>query len=163
MNSLRNIEMLKSCWKELSKRTVEWGEIRVTIEDQLTVQRNWNLHPSNPNPDMTGLKDAYRSGKDNHLGKTGQVRMEVNVVTAPVGNALVIYATANPAQTWPTIFVTDWEDTLNALSNCFECNKPGHVKRDCPVKTHTQSNYNRGQKRELSCYNCDKKGHMAWN
>ena len=63
LNSLRNIEMLKSCWKELSKRTVEWGEIRVTIEDQLTVQRNWNLHPSNPNPDMTGLKDAYRSGE----------------------------------------------------------------------------------------------------
>ena len=77
MNSLRNIGMLKNCWNKLSKRTVDWGEIRVTIEDQLTVQRNWNLHPSNPNPDMTGLKDAYRSGEDNHLGKTGQVRMEI--------------------------------------------------------------------------------------
>ena len=38
-----------------------------------TVQRNWNLHPSNPNPDMTGLKDAYKSGGDNYLGKTGQI------------------------------------------------------------------------------------------
>ena len=64
---------------------------------------------------MTGLKDAYRSGEDNHLGKTGQVRMEFNVVTAPVGKALVIYATVNPAQTRPTIFVTDCEDTLNTL------------------------------------------------
>ena len=35
----------------------------MTIEDQLTVQRNWNLHLSNPNPDMTGLKDAYKSGE----------------------------------------------------------------------------------------------------
>ena len=41
----------------------------MAIEDQLTVQRNWNLHPSNPNPDMTGLKDPYRSGEDNHLVK----------------------------------------------------------------------------------------------
>ena len=74
----------------MSKRTVEGGEIRMTIEDQLTVQRNWNLHPSNPNPDMTGLKEAYRSGEDNHLGKTGQVRMEVNVFTAPIRNAVLI-------------------------------------------------------------------------
>ena len=73
--------MLKSCWNTFSKRTVNWGEIRVTIEDQLTVQRNWNLHPSNSNPDITGLKDTYRSGEENHLGKTGQVRMEVKVVT----------------------------------------------------------------------------------
>ena len=28
-------------------------------------------------------------------------------------------------------------------------------------KTQSQSNYNRGQKREFSCYNWDKKGHMA--
>ena len=33
MNSLQNIGMLKNCWKELSKRTVDWGEIRVTIEE----------------------------------------------------------------------------------------------------------------------------------
>ena len=51
--------MLQSCWNVLSKRTANWAEIRMTIEDQLTVQRNWNLHPNNPNPDMTGLKDAY--------------------------------------------------------------------------------------------------------
>ena len=115
MNSLRNIGMLKNCWNKLSKKAFDWGETRATIEDQLTVQRNWNLHSSNPNPDMTGLKDAYRSGEDNHLGKTRQVRMEVNTVTDPVRNTLVIYATANPAPTQPTIFNTDCEDTLNAL------------------------------------------------
>ena len=75
-NGLRNIGMLKNCWNELSKRTSDWGE-----------ERNWNLHPSNPNPDITGLKDANRSGEDIHLGNTGQVRMKVNTVTAPVGNA----------------------------------------------------------------------------
>ena len=55
LNGHCNIGMLKNCWNELSKRTVNWGEIWVTIEDQLIVQRNWNLHSSNPNPDMTGL------------------------------------------------------------------------------------------------------------
>ena len=45
----------------MSKRTTDWAEIRMTIEDQLAVQRNWYLYPSNPNPDMTGLKDTYRS------------------------------------------------------------------------------------------------------
>ena len=61
MNHLRNLEMTRSCWNELCKRTIDWAEIRLTIEDQLSVQRNWNLHPRNPNPEMTGLKDAYQS------------------------------------------------------------------------------------------------------
>ena len=61
MNGLRNIGMLQSCWNVLSKRTDDWAEIRMAIEDQLTVQRNWNLHPNNPNPDMTGPKNAYKS------------------------------------------------------------------------------------------------------
>ena len=26
MNGLRNIEMLKSCWNELSKRTIDWRD-----------------------------------------------------------------------------------------------------------------------------------------
>ena len=75
----------------MSKRTFDWAKIRMTIEDQLTVQRNWNLHPSNPNPDMIGLKDAYRSREENYLGKTGQVRMEVNRVTAPIKKTRVIH------------------------------------------------------------------------
>ena len=77
---------------------MDWAEIRMTIEGQYTLQRNWNLHPSNPNPDMTGLKYSYRSGEENYL-ETGQVRTEVNVFTAPVRNATVIYATTNPAPT----------------------------------------------------------------
>ena len=79
MNELRHLERMKSCWNELIKRTTDWAEIRMTIEDQLTVQRNWNLHPRNLNQDM---KDAYRSGEESHLGNTGQVRMDVNAITA---------------------------------------------------------------------------------
>ena len=102
----------------MSKRTIDWAEIRMIIEDQLTIQRNCNLHPSNPNPDMTGLKDAYRFGEENYLVKTGQVRMEVNAITAPVRNTVVIYATTNPAPTRAPIFDRECEDTLNYFGNC---------------------------------------------
>ena len=67
MNGLRSLEMMKCCWNKLSKRTTDWAEIRMTIDDQLTVQRNWNLHPRNPNTDMTGLKEAYQSGEESYL------------------------------------------------------------------------------------------------
>ena len=73
LNGLRNIGMLQHCWSVLSKRTEDWAEIRMTIEDQLTVQRKWNLHPNNLNPDMTGLKDVYKLREENSLGKTGQI------------------------------------------------------------------------------------------
>ena len=59
LNGLRNKGMIQQCWNLLSKRMENWAEIRMAIEDQLAVQRNWNLHSSNPNPDMTGLKDTY--------------------------------------------------------------------------------------------------------
>ena len=65
--SLKNLEIMRCCWNKLSKRTTDWAAIMLTIEDQLTVQRNWNLHPRNPNLDMTRLKDAYWSGEENHL------------------------------------------------------------------------------------------------
>ena len=76
-----------------------WGLDRYQL-NQLTVQRNWNLHPKNYTPDMTGLKDTYRSGENNHLGNTVKVRMEINVVRAPVMNTLVIYASTSHVLTW---------------------------------------------------------------
>ena len=85
----------------LSKRTEDWAERRMTIEDQLTVQRNWNLHQNNPNPDMTGLKDAYKSREENSLGKTGQIQMEVKAINNPVQNAPVFYPATNPTQSMP--------------------------------------------------------------
>ena len=88
------------------------------IKDQLAVQRNWNLHPSNPNPDMTGLKDAHRSREESNLGKTGQVQMEISGVTNPVQNAQVIYADINPTQTRTPTFFTECEETLNYMGNC---------------------------------------------
>ena len=113
--------MLQSCWNVLSKRTNDWAEIRMAIEDQLTVQRNWNLHPNNPNPDMAQLKDPYKSREESSLGKTGQIRMEIKVVSKPI------------------TLVNECEDTLNHLGNCYGCNKLGHLKRDCMVKTSTQA------------------------
>ena len=58
LNGLRNLEIMKSCWYKFSKRTIYWTAIRLTIEDQLTVQKNLYLYPRNLNPDMTRLKDA---------------------------------------------------------------------------------------------------------
>ena len=91
--------------------------------------------------------------------------MDFNTVTTPVQNNPVIYATTNPTLTGTPQFVTECEDTLNYLGNCYGCNKPGHVKRDCLEKNRTQtqaqSSYNRGQKREVICFNCEMKGHMA--
>ena len=110
---LRNLEMMKSCWNEFNTRTTEWAELNLTTEDQLTIQRNWNLHPRNPNPNltMTRLKDTYWSGEERHLGNTGQVRMEAKAVTAPVMSALVIYAAASKAPTWTALAIADCEDT----------------------------------------------------
>ena len=125
--------MIQQCWNVLSKRNENWAEIRMVIEDQLTVQRNWNLHPSNPNPDMTGLKDAYKSREESNLGQTGQIRMEINVVTNPVQNALVFHPTLGG----PIILTDECEGTINHLGNCYGCNKPGHLMRDCLEKNST--------------------------
>ena len=157
--------MLQSCWNMLSKRTNDWAEIRMAIEDQLTVQRNWNLHPSNPNPDMTGLKDGYKSKEESILGKTGQIRMEIKSVNKPEQNAPVFCHATNPTPNRTVTLATECEDTLNHLGNCYGCNKPGHLKRDCMEKTSTQaqarSSFNRGQKKEVICFNCNKAGHFA--
>ena len=64
------------------------------------------------------------AGEENHLGYTGQVRMEVNAVTAPV-----IYAAVNQAPKRTAQVIGDCENTLNALGNCHACNKPRHAKR----------------------------------
>ena len=63
-------------------------------------------------------------------------------------------------QLW-SVVIADCEDTLNALGNCYACNKPRHAKRDCLDQTQAQTSYNKGHKREFSCYNCNKKGHLA--
>ena len=59
------------------------------------------------------------------------------------------------------LVIADCEDTLIALGNCYACNKPRNVERDCPEQTQAQTSYNRGPKRDFSCYNCNKKWHLA--
>ena len=58
------IEMMKSCWNSLSKKTEDWSEIQVTMEDQLRVHQNWNLHLMIPIPDMMGLKEKKNTTED---------------------------------------------------------------------------------------------------
>ena len=165
LNGLRNVGMLKNCWNVLSKRTDDWAEKRMIIEDQLSVQRNWNLHPNNPNPHMTGLKDTYKSREESNLGKTGQIRMKINMVNNPVQNAPVFYHATNLTLNRAVTLTAECEDTLNHLGNCYICNKPEHLKRYCTEKTSTQaqaySRSNRGQRKEVICFNCDKSGHFA--
>ena len=76
--------------------------------------------------------------------------MEVTAVTAPVMSTLVIHAAVNQAPTWTALVIVDCEDTLNALGNCYTCNKPRHVRRDCLEQTQAQMSYNRGLKRDLA-------------
>ena len=64
LNGLWNVGMIQQCWKVLSKRRENLAEIRMAIEDQLTVERYWNLHPSNSNPDLTGLKGVFKSREE---------------------------------------------------------------------------------------------------
>ena len=103
--------------------------------------------------------------EENYLGKTGQIRMEVKAVNNQVQNAPVFYPAPNPT---PNILVTlarECEDTLNHLGNCYGCKKPGHLKRNYPEGNSTQaqacSSNNRGQRKEIICFNCDKTGHYA--
>ena len=97
---------------------------------------------------MTGLKDAYRSGEENYLGKTGQVRMEFNVVTAPVRNT---------SMQIPTLLRLEHPYSIRSVRT--HSTTWGIVK-GVTEKTQAQSSYNRGQRREVTCFNCDKKGHM---
>ena len=91
--------------------------------------------PRNLNPDMTGLKETYWSGEESHLGNTGQVRMEVNAVTAPVMSAPIIYASASQTPTQNSTGHQRLEGYPQHFGNCYACKKPGHVKRDCPNQT----------------------------
>ena len=65
--------------------------------------------------------------------------MEVNPVSNQVQNAPVFYPTHNPTPNMPVTLARECEDTLNHLGNCYGCNKPGHLKRNCPEGNSTQT------------------------
>ena len=78
---------------------------------------------------MTELKDAYKLREENYLGKTGQIRMEVNAVNNQVQNAPVFYPATNPTPNMRVTLARECEDTLNCLGNCYGCNKRTTVIR----------------------------------
>ena len=65
----------------------------------------------------------------------------------------------------PVTLAKECEDALNHLGNCYGCNKPGHLKRNCPEGNNTQTQArnsdNRGPRKEAICFNCDKPRHYA--
>ena len=65
--------------------------------------------------------------------------MELNAVTNPVQNAPVIYAATNPTLTGTPAFVTECEDTLNFLGNCYGCVAPPNYGRRPPELSVTSS------------------------
>ena len=67
---------------------------------------------------MTGLKDAYKSREESHLGKTGQILMEIKAVNNPVQSTPVFYHATNPTQNRAVTLAVECEDTLNHLGNC---------------------------------------------
>ena len=115
----------------MSQKTEDWSEIQATMEDQLRAHRNWNLHLLNTNSDLTGLKDSFCTEGEYLLGCTGQFKMEVKAVTAPVMKTPVLVA-----QVRAELTIDDCKDVVNALGNYYSCNKPGHVKRNCPAPGH---------------------------
>ena len=64
--------------------------------------------------------------------------------------------------------IDELADKINHLGNCYGCNKPGHVLRDCADKNGSRytprNNYNKGPRRDsrdIKCYNCNKTGHYS--
>ena len=49
--------------------------------------------------------------------------MGVNTVTA-----------AQVRRWWTRWIMEGFDNTVNTLNNCYECNNQGHVRRDCPSK-----------------------------
>ena len=91
--------------------------------------------------------------------------MEVNAVSNQVQNVPCSHPTQNPTPNIPVTLGCKCEDTLNHLGNCYGCNKPGHLKRNCPEgnSTQTQARYSdsRGSRKDAICFNCNKPGHFA--
>ena len=87
------------------------------------------------------------------------------MVSNQVRNALFFYHTHNPIPNVPVTLARECEDTLNHLGNCYGCNKPGHLKRNCPegnsTQTQARNSDNRGARKESICFNCNKPGHFA--
>ena len=47
--------------------------------------------------------------------------------------------TASQVKTWWS--VEDFDYTVNALNNCYQCNTQGHIRRDCPSQGQPRLTY----------------------
>ena len=71
--------------------------------------------------------------------------------------------TASQVKTWWS--VEDFDYTVNALNNCYQCNTQGHIRRDCPSQGQPRLTYS---EEELDytvnplgyCWKCNQPGHV---
>ena len=64
--------------------------------------------------------------------------------------------------------VEDFNHTVNPLYNCWECNKPGHVRIECPVigqprLTYSEEDLNYTVNPLGHCWKCNQPGHVMIN
>ena len=57
----------------------------------------------------------------------------------------------------------EFDNTVNPMGHCWECNQPEHVKINCPDLGQSRTSYRGGLDKDVFCYNCNKHGHYSRN
>ena len=125
------------------------------LKDISNISGKWRaLHHAGHDPTSTlaGIMEPplMRDSYDCYLDKTGQHKMEVDV----------IQAISEPWMLLP--------GEINALGNCYNCQQPGHIKSQCtkakvtaPTSRPPAANMTQAAAGMLKCFKCDKTGHFA--
>ena len=55
----------------------------------------------------------------------------------------------------------EFDNSVNVLGNCWKCNQPRHMRRNCLVLGQSRTRYNGRENKDVHCYNCDKTEHYS--